>query len=414
MSNQHFASRTKINYSRGLKNIPESQLPDFKFRLFSNALALNRIQNEIKNEVIPPPIPPEPTYNNKMVGIFSPSIISSDQRTINSIKYYWSVVPQFEPFLILEYDGTQEELIKTLDKAYSLGKRYIFGFTTSSSLTNSLEWLNKHPDVQGLTISAASGTLAIPKKIYRPNPDVTIVFETSQFNIFDGVPGNGAIYYIYNSTQLISSNFKTELQKYCNQYEGVPLVEYSYNNLENVTYGNIQTTIQQIYDDMSNNGYTKSSICVSMVDFAEEFYSLFNSGMANVSTLGASYFDLNLGATSLIPKSPEDAKTYFNNILYASILRGLMPSKLIFNTPYNKGGALEGLDILYQLNDYGGYVNQLGTYSISYILDPVTRDNISYPTIFLAQYQQSVDEFKDLSIIYEDTDNTLFECILTP
>jgi hypothetical protein len=423
MSNQHFASRTKLNYSRGLKNIPESQLSNFTFRLFSNPLALNRIQNEIKNEVIPtpippiPPIPPEPTYNNKMVGIFSPSTLLADKDTIDSIKYYWSVVPQFEPFLILEYDGTKEDLIKTLDKAYSLGKIYIFGFTTSSSLANSLDWLNKHPNVQGVTISATSAFLTIPKKIYRTLPDTTITFEIKQFSIFNGVPGNGAIYYIYNKTQVICESYKIELQKYCKQYGGIRLIEYPYNSLSELTYTNVQTTIQQIYDDMSNNGYTKSSICLSMVDFTEEFYPLFNSGMANVSALGASYFDLDLTSVSFMPNSLEDSKTYFNNILYVPIPEGLMPTKLRFNTPnppVNTYLALNSLNILYQLNEYGGYVNQLGTYSVGYILDPVTRDNVAYPTVFLAQYQQSINKFKDLSIIYEDQDNTLFECILSP
>lgn len=352
-----------------------------------------------------------PTFNNKMVGIFTPSTILSEQLTIDSIKYYWSVVPQFEPFLIIEYDGTQIDLIRALDEAYNLGKRYIFSFTTSSSLANSLDWFNTHPDAQGVTRSAASGTLAIPKKIYRTIPDATISFETIQFNIFDGVPGNGAIYYIYNSTQLISISFKTELENYCAKYS-VPLVDYSYNSLSDVTYDNIQTTIQQIYVDMSANGYSKSSICLSMVDFSEEFYPLFDPGMAAVKDLGASYFDLNLNSLSIIPTSPAAAKTYFNNILFASVPDALMPSQLAFNTPANKSGALGSLNILYQLNNYGGYVNQLGTYNISYILDPVTRDNVAYPTIFLTQYQETTNSFKDITIIYEDIDKTLFECIL--
>jgi len=415
MSNQRFASKTKLNYSRGSIYIPPSQIPGFKFRLFSNSLALNRIENEIKNEVIPnpPTPPPEPTYNNKMVGIFAPSISSSEQRIINSIQYYWSVVPQFEPFLILEYDGTQTDLIRVLDEAYNLGKRYIFGFSSSSALAGSLPWLNEHPEVQGVTRSAASGTLAIPKKIYRTIADTTKVFETSQFYIFDGVPGHGAIYYIYNSNQLISESFKTELQKYCTQYS-VPLLEYPYNSLSSVTYSNVQNTIQQIYDNMSNNSYTKSSICISMVDFAEEFYPLFNSGMANVSSLGASYFDLNLFAFGIIPNCPADTKTYFNNIMYETFSAALMSSKLQESAPPGKGGALRSLNILYQLNNYGGYVNQIGTYAGGYILDPVTRDNVSYPTIFLSQYQETINNFKDISIIYEDIDNTLFECILTP
>ena len=412
MSYARFASKTKIKYSRGLNYVSPSQLPQLKFRLFSNPLILNRIENEINNENNIVPIPPTPTFNNKMVGIFTPSTVLSDQLTIDSIKYYWSVVPQFEPFLIIEYDGTQTDLIRALDEAYNLGKRYIFSFSTSSSLANSLDWFNAHPDAQGVSRSAASGILAIPKKIYRTIPDTMIAFETIQFNIFDGVPGNGAIYYIYNSTQLISNSFKTELLNYCAQYS-VQLVEYSYNSLSDVTYSNVQNTIQQIYDDMVTNLYTKSSICLSMVDFSEEFFSLFNSGMADVSSLGGLYFDLNLTSLTIIPSSPAATKTYFNNILYGSFSDGLMISNLAFNTPDNKRGALGSLNILYQLNNYGGYVNQLGTYNISYILDPVTRDNVANPTIFLTQYQETTNSFKDKSIIYEDIDKTLFECILT-
>lgn len=415
MSYARFASKTKLNYSRGLNYASPSQIPNLKYRLFSNPLVLNRIENEIKNEVIPNPIPPEPTYNNKMVGIFSPSILEIDQFIIDSINYYWSVVPQFEPFLILEYDGTQNDLIRALNEAYSLGKIYIFGFTTASALAGSLSWLNEHPEVQGVTISASSGTLAIPKKIFREVADAKVVFETSQNYIFNGVPGNGAIYYIYNSSQLVSASFKTELTKYCTQYS-VPFLEYPYINLSDITYSNVQNTIQQIYDDMSNNSYTKSSICISMVDFSEEFYPLFNSGMANVSSLGASYFDL-IGLTGVIvPNSPVEARNYFNNIIYETLTIGvsLMPTKIFFETPTTKKYALGALNILYQLNNYGGYVNQVGTYSKSYILDPVTRDNLAYPTVFLNQYHQITNKFETINILYEDIDQTLFECVLTP
>lgn len=411
MSNQKFASKTKFNYYRGLRNVSsQQQLSNIKFRLFSNQPMLNWIENKIKNEVKPsppvPPVPPEPTYNNKMVAIFSPSTLSSDQLRIDSIKYLWTVVPDFEPFLILEYDGTQEDLIKTLNKAYNLGKRYIYGFSTSSSLLNSFEWLNQHPDVQGVTNTAASNVLAVPKKIYRAAPDLNIQFSTIQYNIFNGAE---AIYYIYNSTQLISNSFKSQLLKYCDIYD-VSFNEYSYSNLDDITEPNIKNTILDIYNDMSSNSYTKSSICLSMVDFAEEFYKLFNSGMADVSSLGASYFELN--GYNIISNSPSASKEYFNNILYISGADTLNPSKLQYSTPQGKGGSLDPLNILYQLNNYNGYMNEIGIYSYSYILDPITRDNVAYPTIFLNQYQLSINKFKEISIIYKDINGDEFECIL--
>ena len=411
MSNQKFASKTKFNYSRGLKSLSsQTQLSDIHFRLFSNQPMLNWIENKVKNQI--KPTPQEPTYNNKMVGIFSPSTLSIDQLIIDSIKYYWSVDVEFQPFLILEYDGTKEDLIKTLDKAYNLGKRYIFGLTTSSSLEDSLDWLNKHPDVQGVTTKATATELSIPKKIYRTVPDFEILFSLNQFNIFNGVPGNGAIYYIYNSSQLIGDTYKEQLQKYCIEYS-VPFIEFEYSTLSELTYVNVQNTIQDIYDNMSTNSYTKSSICIGMTDFAEEFYRLFNSGMADVESLGASYFDMN-GFNNIIQTCPDAAQQYFDNILYVTDQDVLNPSKLYYETPNDKKGifTLEGLNKLYQLENYNGYINQIGIYMASYVLDPITRDNVASPVILLSRYNYQQPEFERLSLLYKYSNGAVFECIL--
>lgn len=402
-----FKSKVKFNYRRGLQNnLSTEQIDTFVVGMFGKPTIVKRIEHQ--------KVKPTPTehniYNNKMVGIFSPSTLETDKLMINSIKYYWNKNPEFEPFLILEYDGTKEGLIKTLNKSYELGKRYIFGFPTSSSVLDSLEWLNEHPDVQGVTETATSGSLEIPKKIYRTYPDALIELELGTPYIFNGLTGNGAIYYIYNSNQAISSFYKSKLTEYCQLY-GVPFKEYKYERLEDINYNNVKNTIQSIYDDMNNYSYNKSSICLSLVDYTVDFYKLFNSGMANVGSLGASFFDFKNNGYINIPTSTEEAKTYFNNISYIFKSEALNPSRLLYDAQ-NKPG-LSGLNILYQLHKHNGYMNEIGTYGSSYVLNPITRDNVAYPTFVFSQFKKSNNKFNPLRILYQDNTGTKFECVIS-
>ena len=400
-----FKSKVKLRYRRGLQNGPSSeQTYSFVGRMFGKPALVKRIEQTpigTKHNMV---------YNNKMVGIFSPSTLATDKLMIESIQYYWSKNPDFEPFLILEYDGTKEGLLSALNKSYELGKRYIFSFPTSSSLLDSLDWLNAHPDVQGVTETATSGSLEIPKKIYRTYPDALIELNLISPYIFNGLTGTGAVYYIYNSNQSISSFYKAKLTEYCQLY-GVPFKEYRYESLRDITHANVKNTIQSIHDDMITHSYTKSSICLSLVDYTVDFYKVFNSDMANVGMLGASFFDFKSNGYINLPNSTEDAKTYFNNISYIFKSEALDPSRLLYDAD-NKPG-LSGLNILYQLHKYNGYMNEIGTYGSSYMLDRITRDNVAYPTLVFSQFKKSTNSFNPLRILYQDNTGATFECVLS-
>ena len=93
------------------------------------------------------------------------------QTTFN---YYWlNYSQEFKECPIVDNEGSLERTLQLLDEYYEYGFKYFVSFQTSTVLKGVLEsnWFDFHPDAIGISPTANSNSLSVPKNIYRLLPD---------------------------------------------------------------------------------------------------------------------------------------------------------------------------------------------------------------------------------------------------
>ena len=112
---------------------------------------------------------------------------------------------------IIDYKIIIENNIKYLNEYYNKGYRLFIGFTLSSILEGVLPWFkNIGIEAQGVSLTATSTTLNIPKPIYRLNTNNKLIIDSLDF-IFNKA---SKIYYVYSDNQVAPLDLIPYLKKY--------------------------------------------------------------------------------------------------------------------------------------------------------------------------------------------------------
>jgi hypothetical protein len=139
---------------------------------------------------------------------------------VESFNYYWTLYPNFITFEIVDNKDNIPYLIELLDKYYQEGYRIFFGPVTSKNTQGIISWFSNpiHSDAICLTPIAASSSLILPENMYKLQP--------SNFYFLDyiqQVTSATRVFYFYNPSQLVCSDFLTELQ---NRYGSSNIITY--------------------------------------------------------------------------------------------------------------------------------------------------------------------------------------------
>lgn len=309
----------------------------------------------------PPPVPP-PVYSDKIVALLDFDDVV-DQRVKNTLEYYFDNVPSFTRFIIDNTGGSVDKTLELLNNYYSKGFRYFIGFNQSVLLLlpeGIMQWFNDHPDTTPISTNSSTSLLGYQKSLYRLTPSDSIL---SQLFITIITGEKNVIYFIYDPTFPQNQALLLYFALISEQTEKTIV----YHEISNITLENINAIMNSIHAGQD------AVIVVSMLGGTNTFYNTFDSTTPNP---GYNFFEL-----SVIPDiTSEQAKNYFNGILFAPDIANLSSSPL-WRQGYNSLGedkynskTLNAMIMAYTLES-NEYITQLGSHDNTLIFNPITRDN---------------------------------------
>lgn len=406
-SGSSIKSSVKFTYYREIKNNQQSINNNFFVNLFGNKSKNKRIFNFNKNTIqqknINPILNLKPTYNTKIIALLNLNDATYDVPIKNTLEYYFNNVPGFYKFPIINTEGNKQYIISLLDKYYSEGYRYFYGFTISPELNYVLEWFNSHPDSQGISNQSLSSSLAIPKKIFRIlNSKITSI----QFKQM--VKNCDAVYFVYNNNNVTFLGWNNLLSNICNE-ENISFNSYTISNTNDIS-NKINIIINDINQDINNNQYINIAILNSTAEWQDLYFNSFYGAKRINNTL---FYTI----TNSLPKiTDSESKIYFNNKLKIILNTANLNSSPLWRQGLNNlndnfnYSTLNAMNILYKLDKKGGYINEIGNYSDSQIFDLVTRDNLSNSWSVKLYLNETYTTINIYNINHQDE---LYEAILT-
>jgi hypothetical protein len=334
-----------------------------------------------------PPVPPKP---GKMKAVFLLNLTTTTNLSIkNTLNYYWQNYPQeFIECPIVDTNGSLEITLQLLDEYYGYGFKYFIGFQTSTIMAGVLasNWFNFHPDAIGISPSANSNSLNIPKNIYRFLPDNSFIINSINNQINDAIDGGYNIYYIYTLNQLVCEDALRILNQTIGNYTNYVTLGTTFPDLDT------PTMIQNFLDDPPNGQISDNDILIILLLNRNQYLTLYspNPNYEEPLTFPGQQYDILASVTPIIPSG---SQTELANKYNVSLFKGVDTS-ILWRNGYNFLGSTNystvTLNILNLLNQFSNneYVGNINSHYGALIFDPVTKD-IEYPSILLQKYNGS-------------------------
>ncbi len=333
---------------------------------------------------VPVPIP-EPVPG-KMKAVFLLNLTTTTNFSIkNTLNYYWQNYSQeFIECPIVDNKGSLEVTLQLLDEYYGYGFKYFIGFQTSTIMAGVLEsnWFNFHPDAIGISPSANSNSLNIPKNIYRFLPDNSFIINSINKQINDAINGGHNIYYIYSLFELVCEDALRILNQTIGTYSNYVTLGTIPSDFEN------PSIIQNFLNDAPNGVLTNNDILITLIFDRGEYLYLYDVTLyTEPLTFQGQQYDILAALTPIIPAGSQAELTNKYNV---SLFKGVDTS-ILWRNGYNFLGASNystvTLNILNLLNQFSNNQtpNNINSHYGSLIFNPVTKD-IENPSILLQKY----------------------------
>ena len=285
-----------------------------------------------------------------------------------TFNYYWdNYSEEFKKFSIIDIEGSLELTLINLDKYYSYGYRYFIGFSTSTITLGVLEWFNNHPYAVGISPSANSSDLNIPKNIFCLNPTNDYVFKT----IENKIKNARRVYYIYTKGENVSLNGLTILNNFNPSINDLRTYE---STLDNLTVDNLN-----IFFNDSND-----QDILLLIELENTVYlNLYNNGLK----FPGQQYNLLLALPSKITNeiAINELSNKYNVLLYEGVMTSLLWRKG-YNNLY-PDYSYTSLNILNLLNKlvYCKNIENINTHFGVVQFDEITK-NILYPSFILKKF----------------------------
>ena len=347
----------------------------------------NRADGVHKNEILTNPIP------GPMKAVFLLNSTTSTNFSIkNTLNYYWLNYPQeFTECPIVDNEGSLDRTLQLLDEYYGYGFRYFISFQTSTILKGVLEkWFDFHPDAIGISPTANSNSLNVPKNVYRLLPDNSFIINSISEQINAAIDGGFNIYYIYSLFELVCE----DALRILNQTIG------DYSNY--ITLGTIPSdfdTPTKIKDFL--NGSSSSDILITLIFDRDEYLNLYDTSLHNNAlTFPGQQYDILAAVTPVIPiGSQEELSDKYN----VSLIKGINTS-ILWRNGYNSLGpsnySTVTLNILALLNQFANNqsIDTINSHYGILQFDPVTKD-LLYPSILIETFNGNSFTSKSLYLV---------------
>jgi len=332
------------------------------------------------------PVQVQAPVPGKMKAVFLLNITATTNLSIkNTLNYYWENYPQeFTQCPIVDTKGELNLTLKLLDEYYSYGFKYFIGFQTSSIMEGVLSsnWFNFHPDAIGITPSANSNSLNIPKNIYRFLPDNSFIINSIDKQINDAITAGNNIYYIYTLDQLVCTDALRILKQTIGSYG-------NYKTL-GTTFADLDTPmIIQNFLNMPPNGTQSSSdILIVLLLNRSQYLSLYDTNLyTNPLTFSGQQYDI---LASVNPIIPVGSRTALSNKYNVPLFKGINTS-VLWRNGYNFLGSSNYSTVVLNILNLLNYLSNnkmpdnINSHYGSIIFDPITKD-ITPTSILLQQY----------------------------
>jgi len=334
----------------------------------------------------PKPNPkPKPTPG-KMKAVFLLNLTTTTNFSIkNTLNYYWQNYPQeFIECPIVDTEGSLDITLQLLDEYYGYGFKYFIGFQTSSIMAGVLEsnWFNSHPDAVGITPSANSNSLSIPKNIYRLLPDNSFILNSLNEQINEAISSGSNIYYLYTLNQLVCEDALRILNQTIGDYPNYVTLGTFFSDLDT------PTILQNFLNNPPNGTVSSSDILIVLLLNRSQYLGLYSVSSFRVPlTFPGQQYDILASVSPVIPSGSQRALSNKYNI---SLFKGVGTS-ILWRNGYNFLGTANystvTLNILNLLNQFSNsqLLDNISSHYGSLVFDPVTKDRLD-PSIFLQYY----------------------------
>jgi hypothetical protein len=367
--------------------------------------------NNFDDNHAPRPLPPRPPRPGKMKTVFLLNLTNTTNLSIrNTLYYYWQNYPQeFIECPIVDTKGSLDTTLSLLDEYYGYGFKYFIGFQTSNIMSGVLSsnWFNFHPDAIGITPSANSNSLSVPKNIYRFLPDNSFIINSIDAQINSAINGGYNIYYIYTLDQIVCSDALRILNQTIGSYPNYRTLGTVFNDL------NTPTIIQNFLNNPPNSVTSSSDVLIILLLNRSQYLSLYDVNLYAVPlTFPGQQYDL---LASVNPVIPDGSQTALSNKYNVLLFKGVNTSILWRNGYVSLGSSNYStvtLNILNLLNTFANntLVDNINSHYGSLTFDPVTKDML-YPNILLQKFVSGVFNYTYLYV--EDPYLGTYNAILT-
>lgn len=316
----------------------------------------------------------------------------------NTLKYYWLNYPQeFTEYQIVDNEGSLDKTLQLLDEYYGYGFKYFISFQTSTILKGVLEsnWFDFHPDAIGISPTANSNSLNVPKNIYRLLPDNSFIINSISEQINAAIDGGFNIYFIYSLFELVCEDALRILNQTIGNYSNYATLGTIPSDFDT------PTIIQNFLNNPHNDVISSSDILITLIFDRDEYLNLYDTNVYNHLTFPGQQYDILAAVTPVIPfgSRPELSGKY--NV---SLIKGINTS-ILWRNGYNSLGASNysavTLNILQLLNQFANNrsIDTINSHYGILQFDPITKD-LLYPSILIETFDG--DSFTSNSLYLVD------------
>ena len=348
----------------------------------------NRADGVHKNEILTNPLP-GPIKAVFLLNLTTTTNVAPQE----TLKYYWLNYPEeFKEYPIVDNAGSLEKTLQLLDEYYGYGFRYFISFQTSTILKGVLEskWFDFHPDAIGISPTANSNSLNVPKNIYRLLPDNSFIINSISEQINAAIDGGFNIYYIYSENELVCEDALRILNQTIGNYSNCKTLETTPYDFDT------PTKIKNFL-----NGSSSSDILITLLFYRKKYLNLYDTSLHdNALTFPGQQYDILASGTPVIPigSRPELSDKY--NV---SLIKGINTS-ILWRNGYNSLGSSNystvTLNILTLLNQFANNqsIDTINSHYGILQFDPVTKD-LLYPSILIETFDGDIFTSKSLYLV---------------
>lgn len=335
--------------------------------------------------IVPPAVPaPVP---GKLKAVFFINLTTTTNFSLkNTLNYYWDNYPQeFLKCPIVDSAGSLDKILSLLDEYYGYGFRYFISFQTSNILAGVLAstWFDFHPDATGISPSANSNSLSIPKNVYRILPDNSFVISSISTQINNAISGGYNIFYLYTADQLVCTDALRILNETIGNYSNYATLATTFPELDT------PTVVQNFFDAPPNGISSSNDILILLLLNRTQYITLYDvNAFTDPLTFTGQQYDILASVTPTIPSgSQASLLDKYNTPLFKGV-----NTSILWRNGYNTLGSSNystvALNILNMLNQFSNNqaMDNINSHYNSLIFDPVTKD-IQNPSILLEVYK---------------------------